>query len=77
MKSLHKIFTAALAAGVFVLGSSSAGAESGPAEKAGKAIDHAAGKVAKGVSKAAEKTGEALGKAGEKIQQVAKKAQKE
>lgn len=77
MPNLHRILAATIAAGVFVLGLSGARAESGPAERAGKAIDQAAATVAKGVSKAAEKTGEALEKAGEKIQELVRKPQKE
>lgn len=76
MTSVHKIFTALIAVGVFAFGLSSAHAEGGPAERAGKTVDQVAEKVAKGVSIAVEKTGEALEKAGEKIQQVVKKTQK-
>lgn len=75
MTNLHRIFAATIAAGIFTMGLSGARAESGPAERAGKAIDQAAATVAKGVSEAAEKTGEALEKAGEKIQQVVRRPQ--
>src|SRR5258706_16349976 len=44
----------------------------GPAERAGKKVDHAAEKVKEGAEKATEKTGEAIGKAGDKVRKVTK-----
>lgn len=77
MTSPYKSLATTIAAAVFALGLSSARAEPGLAEKAGKGIDAVAAKVAKGIGIAAEKTGEALEKAGEKIQQVVRPPQKE